>query len=677
MAAGSRLGPRRNLSPRDNAGWVTAFLVVAFLVPLNSAIGANPFFLRTHEVSGWLWIITQIALIAVVFVALWLVLALIRSKASARAFDITASVLAFVIAWFSAANGLGAEPHIASAFASWPTWVWWVAALIVAALLTQLARKVSAGTIVMVFLTVAALLPVILATLGSASSAVAAEATWTSSPGDRPSVLWVISDELNAHALVDSDGRVRDAFPTLQGLQDQASAYTNVYGLSNKTERAIPAMMSGVSDIGSQSDDLMEALGESTGLLGSLASDINITWSSGIFAPPPGASRCNTDQQSIAGRAGTFGADVAAILGNTALIEPLRGKFPPIEAKWRDFWSEVGQGWASTARQRLICAVDEGGPFFAIWHTLLTHNPYAYGRDGSPLVEGSVQDYGTIDIGLNRQGEVTTDAVYELQRRLYGNSVSNMDRRLASVIDVLKQSGRYDDTMIIFTADHGVALTEARRDGSGGEDERRVGADTEQMWGEIAHVPLIIKYPGQQEPEVIEAPRTSSQILPTVLDVLGAQLRAPWTMPPALDEDPEAITFTLRHNGDWTSYPYAGPGRFDDWSDSQTMLDPDYPYAVGIDPSLLGQAVPEGSRPVEVTMLAPRGYSADQVFRFTTNDRCQAETGLISVATADGTDRVVGSVAWEASTGPSTRGWAILPSRYGKKVTVWCTPGIN
>lgn len=76
-------------------------------------------------------------------------------------------------------------------------------------------------------------------------------------------------------------------------------------------------------------------------------------------------------------------------------------------------------------------------------------------------------------------------------------------------------------------------------------------------------------------------------------------------------------------------------------------------------------------------MLAPRGYSADQVFRFTTNDRCQAETGLISVASADGTDRVVGSVAWEASTGPSTRGWAILPTRYGTEVTVWCTTAKN
>lgn len=677
MAAGSRLGPRRNLSPRDTAGWITAFLVVAFLVPVNSAIGANPFFLRTHEVSGWLWILVQLALIVVLFSIFWLVLAVVRSKAPTRTFDITASVLTFVIAWFSAANGLGAEPHIASAFATWPTWIWWVVGIVVAALLTQLARRISAGTIVMVFLSAAALLPVVLSTVGSASSDVAAEATWTSSPTDRPSVLWIIADELNAHALVDSDGRVREAFPTLQGLQDQATTYTNVYGLSNKTERAIPAMMSGISDIGAQSDDVMVALGESTGLLGSLASDIDVTWSSGIFAPPPGASSCNSDQQSIGERAGTFGADVAAILGNTALVEPLRGKFPAIEAKWRDFWSEVGQGWASTARQRLACAVNEDGPFFAIWHTLLTHNPYAYGRDGSPLVEGSVQDYGTIDIGLNRQGEVTTDEVYELQRRLYGNSVSNLDRRLASVLDVLKQSGRYDDTMIVFTADHGVALTEARRDGSGGEDERRVGADTEQMWGEIAHVPLIVKYPGQTGPEVIDAPRTSSQILPTILDVVGAQLRAPWTMPPPLDEDPESITFTLRHKGDWTSYRYAGPGRFDDWSDSQTVLDPDFPYAVGIDSALLGQAVPADARPVEVTMLAPRGYSTDQVFRFTTNDRCQADTGLISITDSDGTDRVVGSVAWEASTGPATRGWAIMPARFGTQVTVWCTPSKN
>lgn len=672
MSLGRLVGTRTNLAPRDISAWVSAFVVLAVAMPLDNAIGANPFFLRSHGVSGWGYLALQIAGTALAWLILWGLLALLKRLVSATVFDVLASVATLAVAWFCATNGLGAEPHIASALSGLPPWGWWVIGLILAALLTQLARKVSAGTIVLVFLTIASLIPIITATLGSASSNVDASVEWNTS-GDRPSVLWIIADEMNAHAVIDAEGKVHPSLTNMSELQEQATTYTHTYGLSNKTERAIPAMMGGLSDIGAQDDATMNALSESMGLVGTLSDEYDVTFSSSIFAPPAGVGECNNDGQSWRDKANSFGADLAAVAGNTALISPLRDAFPSTEAKWRDFWEQTSPGWMAVARGRLECQANSDEPFFAVWHTLTTHNPYVYGRDGQPMVLDPQHTLAVIDPGMNTRGEVTNSSVYEFQRRLYANSVANFDRRLGQVLSVLKATGRYDDTMIIVTADHGVALTEARRDGSGGEDERRVGADPEQMWGEIAQVPLIVKYPGETTPQVVTAPRTSSQIMPTVLDVMGAKATLPWPMQPPLDQDPSAITFTLRHLGAWTSIPYAGAGRHDEWTPEQVLPDPEYPFAIGVAPDLLGAPVPAGASQVPVSVTIAPTMSSQQLFQFRTSKRCAADTSLLSANRGSG-EVVVGSVVWESSDGPATRGWAILPTSFGTDVTVWCAP---
>lgn len=669
MSIGARLGTRTNTSARDSAAWPAAFVVLAIAMPLDNAIGANAFFLRTHQVSGWAWIALQLAVTAAGWLILWGLLALVQRKAGARAFDISASIVAIVVGWFCAANGLGAEPHLAEATAGLPGWLWWVVGLIVALLLTQLSRKAKAGTILLAFTSVASLLPILLATIGASSSSISATAQWKE--GERPSVLWIIADELNAHALIDDEGKVRDSYPNIAALQSQSTTYETTYGLSNKTERAIPAMMAGLPDIGAETDERMNALGESVGVIGGLADEYSIVWSSGIFAPPPGAGPCNSDGRSWLDEAKVFGADVAAVVGNTALVDPLRGAFPSIDAKWRDFWEETSPGWTTVAKSRIQCAANSSDPFFAVWHTLTTHNPYVYGRDGYPLINDSMRTIGSIDPGLNRSGEVSNESIYEFQRRLYANSVANLDRRVGQVLDVLKDAGRFDDTMVIFTADHGVALTEARRDGSGGEDERRVGADSAQMWGEIARVPLIVKYPGEQDPDLVESARTSAQILPTVLEVTGASIETPWPMQPPLSQDPDLIAFTLRHLGEWTSFTFDGNERFDPWTTEQASPDPQFPFAIGVDPALLGGPVPTGATQLAAEAYPVQGSSAQHLYQFATNQRCSTDTTLLS-ANVNDEEVVVGSVVWESSDAPSARGWAIVPASFDRDLKTWC-----
>jgi arylsulfatase A-like enzyme len=86
------------------------------------------------------------------------------------------------------------------------------------------------------------------------------------------------------------------------------------------------------------------------------------------------------------------------------------------------------------------------------------------------------------------------------------------------VIAKLKALGLYDDSLIIVTADHGEAFAERR--------DRRLG-HVVNLHQELVRVPLLIKYPGSQPPEIVTETVSTIDIYPTVLDVLN--LEAPTT----------------------------------------------------------------------------------------------------------------------------------------------------
>lgn len=88
-----------------------------------------------------------------------------------------------------------------------------------------------------------------------------------------------------------------------------------------------------------------------------------------------------------------------------------------------------------------------------------------------------------------------------------------MDECFGAFIDDLKAAGLYDDSIVIFTADHGDSL---------GEEGRWGHAYT--AFPEVMRIPLIIKLPGRssQRLEVNQdALVFSTDITPTLYDVLG------------------------------------------------------------------------------------------------------------------------------------------------------------
>ena len=93
----------------------------------------------------------------------------------------------------------------------------------------------------------------------------------------------------------------------------------------------------------------------------------------------------------------------------------------------------------------------------------------------------------------------------------YDGQVAAMDASLGELVEGLKRRLRYDNAIIIVTADHGELLGEHDLIGHGGR----------MMYDGLLHIPMVVKLPGPDRPrgEVKETVQLVD-IVPTVLDVL-------------------------------------------------------------------------------------------------------------------------------------------------------------
>lgn len=143
-------------------------------------------------------------------------------------------------------------------------------------------------------------------------------------------------------------------------------------------------------------------------------------------------------------------------------------------------------------------------------HSILPHVPWRI------LPSGHVYDEGT-DNGIAPFDYVWLDgaaARYGRSRHLL--QLLYLDHRVQGLLDHLDRIGKFDDSLIVVTADHGAAFT-------GGEPVR---ATTRKNLTQIAWSPLFIKAPGQKEGRIDDRNAQSIDILPTLADMLEVKL--PW-----------------------------------------------------------------------------------------------------------------------------------------------------
>jgi len=95
--------------------------------------------------------------------------------------------------------------------------------------------------------------------------------------------------------------------------------------------------------------------------------------------------------------------------------------------------------------------------------------------------------------------------------RIYYGAVAFVDDQVGRVFAALEATGRAENTIIVFTADHG--------DMAGGHG--MVWKSTPAFYDDVARVPLIIRWPAGIEPGRSDAAANLTDLMPTLLDLVG------------------------------------------------------------------------------------------------------------------------------------------------------------
>jgi hypothetical protein len=671
-----RIGERTNTGAANNASWLVAVAILAVAIPASDKIARNQVFFAAHGVPPYAWIVVLVASLVVCWLVFAGILALLRRLLPTRWFDIAASAFMLLIGWFFIGNVL------ARTLLSFSPGLAVVAGLVLAAVLTLVARRVAMGTILLAFAAVAAAVPLVGVILGG-SQQVASTSVTFSDQANRPNVLWVVADELSYPAAFEQDGTVRPAFTNLAELASQSTTYTHAYGVANYTDFAVPSMLNGISDVAAQGVDRMQQVRSGIGVVPALASQYNVAMQSPIYSFDCDTTACaasGAGNEGLLSRYLGFAADTAAIAGRSSLAGPFADWFPSLDGKWRDYWSsgdEFGSSVEQVTDQAMIDRINavstSDRPFFGFWHTVRTHAPWVVDGSGKQIFPFRVPIVpGAHMVGAEADETYTTEDLKYLERRLWTQSVLDFDRQLGRVIDDLKATGRYDNTMIIVTADHGATMTD--------HSDRRFGDTLVQRWSEVAHVPLMVKMPGQTTPQIVTEPRATAQIMSTVVSTAGGTADPSLKLAPDLSKPlPDGPVFTTVIETAMTPWRFDPTlTEVDPWRPQDVApLDPTYPFAVGIDTALLGKPVPAGWSEVTGAAVHVLDGESDQqamvVQRPTSACPAGQSAGLVSV---DGT--VTGSVLWEApraSDGDVTRGWAIVPRADEGSYRFWCSSG--
>jgi choline-sulfatase len=183
-------------------------------------------------------------------------------------------------------------------------------------------------------------------------------------------------------------------------------------------------------------------------------------------------------------------------------------------------------------RERGTGEREDESPFFLCVSFHCPHDPFQVTQDLWDLYEGEPieipeypdnmdETYSVMDRWLNayhgtdRYDIKDPESLTALRRAYYG-LVSSVDRKVGQLVATLEEMGLREDTVVIFTSDHGDMLAEKNM------------VQKRSFYEFSARVPMIISFPDRWNAgTVCEQPVSMMDLAPTVLDIAEVSDRMP------------------------------------------------------------------------------------------------------------------------------------------------------
>jgi len=156
--------------------------------------------------------------------------------------------------------------------------------------------------------------------------------------------------------------------------------------------------------------------------------------------------------------------------------------------------------------------------FFLFLHTFQVHLGYFldhnYTYEFTKDYKGNLTEHTYINyinsVNANKIKANKEDTDYVIS--LYDSEIKSVDEAFNNLILFLKENNLYDNTIIIFTSDHGEEFGE----------RHMIAYHSHTLYDELLKVPLIIKFPNSKYKNTITNKQVRSiDIFPTILDILS------------------------------------------------------------------------------------------------------------------------------------------------------------
>lgn len=348
----------------------------------------------------------------------------------------------------------------------------------------------------------------------------------------RVPVVMVVLDEFPTTSLMDAGNRI-DAkrYPGFAELGKDATWFRGAHSIYDSTSKAVPAIMDGDYP---EKDTLPTSSEHPNSIFALLGKShrMNVSEEATSVCPRDLCKDARLDEPLV-DRLGSITGDLGLVYAHVVSPPGLERDLPSVSDTWGDFGGGGGggdtgspsasapQGQPNTRAnlnsnrnkrfEAWIDAIRPGArPALNFKHALLPHVPWQYLPSGKqyrrtandPVPQISRQSYK--DEGQMRQ--------LQLRHLL---QVGFADLEVRRLLSHLKETGQYDRSLIVITADHGTSFD------VGQFDRRKVDR---QNIDEISPVPLFIKRPNQRRGRVDDTVVETTDVVPTIADILGIRL---------------------------------------------------------------------------------------------------------------------------------------------------------
>jgi len=340
--------------------------------------------------------------------------------------------------------------------------------------------------------------------------------------GPHPPVVMVVLDEFPLVSLLDSRGEV-DAtrFPNFARLAQGSTWYRNATGVSSWTPYALPAMLTGRYPAKAVAPHYSQYPQNLFTLLGG-GYRIEAQESVARMCPP---QFCDSGAKAPGSALPMLLKDSAGLLGDivsprnarrdpsTTLHEPTvadqsrKGSQPPDDTSAGPTfrWNRLNDNQPARFRDFMQGLQPSSAPTMYFLHLLMPHSPWNYLPSGMRYAAPT---------------DLPTDSGWwtQLAYQRHSLQVEYTDRLLGEALRVLDETGLFDRSLVVVTADHGISFS-AGTFGRGMEAMQ--GSPAELLW-----VPLFIKEPHQRVGRVDDRNWEHVDLVPTIADYLG--VKVPW-----------------------------------------------------------------------------------------------------------------------------------------------------